>query len=52
MVKRDRGAYKLFVIGDKGSVALSRSMTDILESAITHVNTPMNFPTGTFLRLV
>jgi len=52
MVKRDRGTYKLFVIGDKGSVALSRSMTDILESAITHVNTPMNFPTGTFLRLV
>jgi len=52
MVKQDRGAYKLFVVGDKGSVALSRSMTDILESAITHVNTPMNFPTGMLIRLV
>lgn len=46
MVKADRSAYKLFVVGDKGSVALSRTMTDILDSAITHVNTPMNFPTG------
>jgi F-type H+-transporting ATPase subunit gamma len=46
MVKADRSAYKLFVVGDKGSVALSRTMTDILDSAITNVNTPMNFPTG------
>ena len=47
MVKADRSAFKLFVVGDKGAVALSRTMTDILNSAITHVNTPMNFPTGT-----
>jgi hypothetical protein len=46
MVKADRSAYKLFVVGDKGSVALSRSMTDILDSAITNINTPINFPTG------
>ena len=46
MVKADRSAYKIFVVGDKGSVALSRTMTDILDSAITNVNTPMNFPTG------
>ena len=46
MVKADRSAYKIFVVGDKGSVALSRSMTDIMDSAITHINTPMNFPTG------
>jgi len=46
MVKQDRNAYKLFVVGDKGSVALSRTMTDVMETAITHVGTPMNFPTG------
>lgn len=46
MVKADRAAYKLFVVGDKGSVALSRPMADILDTAITHVQTPMNFPTG------
>jgi F-type H+-transporting ATPase subunit gamma len=48
MVKADRSAYKLFVVGDKGSVALSRSMSDILDSAITNINTPINFPTGLF----
>lgn len=47
MVKADRNAYKIFVVGDKGSVALSRPMADVMESAITHTNTPMNFPTGT-----
>lgn len=46
MVKADRNAYKVFVVGDKGSVALSRPMADILEHAITNVVTPMNFPTG------
>jgi hypothetical protein len=46
MIKADRSAYKIFVVGDKGSVALSRSMSDILDSAITNINTPMNFPTG------
>ena len=47
MVKADRSAYKIFVLGDKGSVALCRSMEDILDSAITHPSAPMNFPTGT-----
>lgn len=46
MVKADRAAYKLFVVGDKGAVALSRSMADILQYAATHVATPLNFPTG------
>jgi len=46
MVKHDRNAYKVFCIGDKGSVALSRSMTDIFESSITNVTTPLNFPTA------
>mgnify|MGYP006872455670 FL=1 len=30
MVKTDRNAYKVFVIGDKGSVALSRPLPDIM----------------------
>jgi len=46
MVKQDRNAYKLFVVGDKGAVALSRTMTDLLETAVTHIGTPLNFPTG------
>ncbi len=54
MVKADRAAYKLFVVGDKGAVALSRSMADILQYAATHVSTPLNFPTGIscFIQLV
>jgi hypothetical protein len=47
MVKADRSAYKIFVVGDKGTSALSRTMGDILEFGITHVSTPLNFPTGT-----
>ncbi len=46
MVKADRNAYKLFVVGDKGAVALSRPMADLLDSAITHIQPPVNFPTG------
>ena len=46
MVKADRNAYQIFSVGDKGSVALSRSMSDIMDNAITHVNSPINFPTG------
>ena len=48
MVKQDRTAYKIFCVGDKGTVALSRSMGDLLDSSITHVSTPLNFPTGSF----
>lgn len=48
MAKQDRNAYKLFVVGDKGSVALSRTLTDLLETAVTHVSTPLNFPTGKY----
>lgn len=32
-------------------MALSRYLPDIMENAITHVQTPMNFPTGTFINL-
>jgi len=30
MVKADRSAYKIFVVGDKGSVALSRTVGDLV----------------------
>jgi len=46
MVKEDRGAYKIFVIGDKGSLALTRTMPDLIENTITNLITPMNFPTA------
>lgn len=46
IVKQDRNAYKLFVIGDKGSIALSRPMPDLMEHAITNITTPINFPTA------
>ncbi len=48
MARADRSLYRIFVVGDKGTVALSRSFGDLLHSAITHVITPMNFPTGIF----
>jgi hypothetical protein len=46
MVKTDRSAYKIFVVGDKGSMAIARNMPDLLEFGITHIQTPVNFPTG------
>lgn len=46
LVRADRSAYKIFVVGDKGSIALSRNFPDIMERAITNVTTPMNFPTA------
>lgn len=46
MVKADRSAYRIFVVGDKGSMALARIMPDLLDNAITHVQTPLNFPTA------
>ena len=46
MVKDNRSAYKIFSVGDKGSVALARPMPDLMDTAITHVQMPLNFPTG------
>ena len=46
MVKTDRSSYKVFIIGDKGSVALVRPLPDLMEQAVTQVITPMNFPTA------
>ncbi len=37
MVKADRSAYKIFSVGDKGSIPLSRIMPDLIENAITNV---------------
>lgn len=46
MVKENRSGYRVFVVGDKGSIALTRPLPDIMDSAVTNVTTPMNFPTG------
>ena len=46
MVQPDRAAYKVFVVGDKGSVALARPLPDVMEFAVTNVTNPMNFPTA------
>lgn len=46
IVKEDRGAYNIFVIGDKGSLSLTRSMPDLIEYSITNLITPMTFPTA------
>ena len=35
------------VVGDKGSVALARPLPDLMDSAITQITNPINFPTGT-----
>lgn len=52
MVKADRTAYKVFVVGDKGSISLSRVVPDLLEHAITNIQTPLNYPTGIYLNYV
>jgi F-type H+-transporting ATPase subunit gamma len=46
LVKQDRSAYKVMPVGDKGSVALSRPLPDIMDFAITNLTTPINFPTA------
>ena len=46
MVLPDRSSYKVFVVGDKGSVALARPLPDVMEYAVTNVTNPMNFPTA------
>jgi hypothetical protein len=46
MVKENRSGYKIFVIGDKGSIALARPLPDLMENAATNITNPMNFPTG------
>lgn len=50
MVKANRSAYKVFVVGDKGSIALSRPMPDLMEFAVTNISTPLNFPTGILVK--
>ena len=46
MVKENRSGYRVFVVGDKGSVALARPIPDLMDSAITNITSPINFPTG------
>lgn len=51
LVKADRGAYKVFIVGDKGSVALARPLPDLIDHAVTNITNPMNFPTATAIGL-
>jgi hypothetical protein len=48
-VKNDHDAYKLFVVGDKGSLALVRICPELVHTSITNLLTPINFPTGKFI---
>ena len=47
LVKADPDAYKLFVVGDKGSLALTRIFPELVNTSITNLVSPINFPTGT-----
>ncbi len=42
----NRSAYKIFVVGEKGSGALLRPAPDLLVHAATELATPMNFATA------
>lgn len=44
MVREDRQAYKIVVIGEKGTAALARPMPDLLYQSINELQTPLNFP--------
>lgn len=46
LVKQDHDAFKLFVVGDKGSLALVRIFPELVNTSITNLLTPINFPTG------
>jgi ATP synthase F1 gamma subunit len=41
----NRSKHKIFSIGDKGTVGLTRPFPDILRTSITKVGTPYNYPT-------
>lgn len=43
MVKENRGAYRIFVVGEKGTSALSRPFPDIFLSSISECSYPINF---------
>ena len=44
IVKPDRSAFKLFIVGEKGQMALIRPFPDLIKNAVTQVFTPINFP--------
>lgn len=45
-VKDNRGAYKLAVVGDKGTLGLVRPFPDLIAASINQIATPINFPTA------
>ena len=44
IVRADRTAYKIVVIGEKGTAALSRPFPDLLYQSINELQSPINFP--------
>lgn len=44
MVLPNRSAYKVLVIGEKGTAALMRPMPELLYQSINEIQTPINFP--------
>lgn len=44
IVHPDRSAYKIVVIGEKGTAALARPMPDLLYQSINEIQSPINFP--------
>lgn len=46
LINKDRSAYSLFVIGEKGCQGLVRKFPDMLHKAVTEVKKPMNFWTA------
>jgi F-type H+-transporting ATPase subunit gamma len=45
-LKENRGNYKLAVIGDKGTLALTRPFPDLIYASINQITTPINFATA------
>jgi len=45
IAKENRSKCKIFSIGDKGSVGLTRPFPDLLKTSISQIGTPYNYPT-------
>ena len=43
---KDRSKLAIFAIGDKGAVAMSRPMADMMKVAISEIQMPYNYPTA------
>lgn len=44
IVAPDRSAFKILVLGEKGTAALARPMPDLLFQSVNEIQSPLNFP--------